>query len=378
MVTVNQIVDITPLKHVFMHRFHSASGDWVTELEARRHSLGWQELEIRQVPWRVTCQLLSRCTCLVSLTLTIDWRETPALVKLIPRLAVLEHIVIELVWDTSPHTLVISNEDTKEETRIRTIGLVLDSHTSRMDITTDILLPLLRMSQHLESLRLSNTRLSKLTLTEIDKLKRLQKLVFNGCEYELASNETRHILASPNLEIVELRGSIDIFESLGSTTASELYCELMPSTTENIPEAIKVSEQEWPSLSVFSLGTGATTKVYDIGLVNSLERLTLSSRSIATATIHYLAIHPTELPLLDTLELYTCPEWDILFIMLEKRLLVQTSNVKSIERITFNRDPPPTIKQPLARLLAGHIVSRPSNYELSMLGNLDAFLDADL
>ena len=89
-------------------------------------------------------------------------------------------------------------------------------------------------------------------------------------------------------------------------------------------------------------------------------------------------MHPTELPLLDTLELGSCPEWDILFIMLEKRLLGQTTGAKPIEMILFSRVIPKRIKRALALLLAGHVVSRPSNHELSMQGNLDIFLDVDM
>ena len=94
--------------------------------------------------------------------------------------------------------------------------------------------------------------------------------------------------------------------------------------------------------------------------------------------IHHLATHPSELPLLDTLELSSCPEWDILFIMLEKRLLVQPNTIKPIERIVFHRVIPSTLKRALALLLTGHIVSRPSNYELSMQGNLNMLLDANM
>ena len=89
-------------------------------------------------------------------------------------------------------------------------------------------------------------------------------------------------------------------------------------------------------------------------------------------------MHPSELPSLDTLELGSCPEWDILFIMLEKRLLGQTTGIKPVETILFSRMIPTRTKRALALLLAGHIASRPSNYQLSMQGNLDIFLDVDM
>ncbi|CCA76915.1 hypothetical protein PIIN_10898 [Serendipita indica DSM 11827] len=241
-----------------------------------------------------------------------------------------------------------------------------------MTITSDILPLLLRMSPRLESLSLSRYRVNKLDFIEIDKLKELRKMHLFDCGSIFEPNTTRHMLVCPKLETVRISGSIASLNILASSSTSELdYGHI---TLESSP-IIEITGRDWPSLRSLRLSMDSTPTLCGL---DSLRQLSLWSQSLVSTMILYLAMHPSELPLLDTLGLYACPEWDILFIMLEKRLLTQTYGIKPLENLIFDRAILATIKNSLASLLAGHILPRPSNYELSMQGNLDIFLDTNM
>ncbi|CAG7849129.1 SubName: Full=Uncharacterized protein {ECO:0000313/EMBL:CCA75980.1} [Serendipita indica DSM 11827] len=372
MAAVQRLEDIMTLQDVGIFGPYEASGDSSIIIEERRHLLGWEKLFISNFPWKGVRGILGRCTALVSLTLmNIDKTATPELVEILSRLIFLEDLSIDLYGHTALETSAISSGHDNYKTRIRTINLSLTSDISNVEITGDILPLLLRMSPRLESLSLTRCRANKLDFAEIDKLKDLRKLQLDGCESTFEPNTTRHILACPKLEMVWIAGSIDALNSLGSTSTSKL--DYGPLMMESSP-IIEITGRDWPSLRSLSLHMNSVM-VYGL---DALRQLSLSRQPLVTDMIHYLAMHPNELPLLETLILQTCPEWDILFILLEKRLLTQTQGVKPIENLIFHRLIPKRIKHSLALLLAGHVVSRPSNYELSMQGNLGIFLDADI
>ncbi|CCA72501.1 hypothetical protein PIIN_06438 [Serendipita indica DSM 11827] len=180
-----------------------------------------------------------------------------------------------------------------------------------------------------------------------------------------------HMLACPKLETVRISGSIGGLNILASSSASELdYGHI---TLESTP--IIITGRDWSSLRTLTFFGDCTPMLCGL---DSLRQLSLWSQSLVATMILYLAMHPSELPLLDTLGLHACPEWDILFIMLEKRLFAQTYGIKPIENLIFARAIPMRIKHSLASLLAGHIFPRPSNYELSIQGNLELFLDTNM
>ncbi|CAG7849536.1 SubName: Full=Uncharacterized protein {ECO:0000313/EMBL:CCA75155.1} [Serendipita indica DSM 11827] len=85
---------------------------------------------------------------------------------------------------------------------------------------------------------------------------------------------------------------------------------------------------------------------------------------------HELAMHPQGVPRLEEIRLIPPPEWDILFIMIERRLALSVKGLTPISQLTFGCAPPEEIRVPLVSLLKGHITRRLSNYELSVQGNI--------
>lgn len=72
------------------------------------------------------------------------------------------------------------------------------------------------------------------------------------------------------------------------------------------------------------------------------------------------------------------PEWDILFIMLERRNFLMDDAVSWIHTIAFTVSPPPKILQAIRCRLGGRLSERPSNYDLSTLSHLEAYFDPNM
>jgi hypothetical protein len=85
--------------------------------------------------------------------------------------------------------------------------------------------------------------------------------------------------------------------------------------------------------------------------------------------------HPSTCPSLSEIKFRRCfPDWDILFLMLEKRNFMMDSAVSLIRRITVPFIPS-ELRVPLASLLGGIYTERPANNDLSMGGARELLLD---
>ncbi|PVF92174.1 hypothetical protein CPB86DRAFT_681094, partial [Serendipita vermifera] len=94
-----------------------------------------------------------------------------------------------------------------------------------------------------------------------------------------------------------------------------------------------------------------------------------------TSFIRHLACHPTSYPSLEGITLGGCPEWDILMIMLERRNLLQEPGIKRITRFRLDSPCSSEILRIINTLLQGKWPHRPSNRDLSLVGNAEIFLD---
>jgi hypothetical protein len=97
-----------------------------------------------------------------------------------------------------------------------------------------------------------------------------------------------------------------------------------------------------------------------------------------TSFIRDIARRPDSYPSLEEIQLAECPEWDILMIMLERRNLLASPNVKRIKNMSVRTTCPFEIHQIIHTLLQGKWPERPSNWELSMAGNAEIMQDKAL
>jgi hypothetical protein len=92
-----------------------------------------------------------------------------------------------------------------------------------------------------------------------------------------------------------------------------------------------------------------------------------------------LILNPMACPLLAEIELEDVPEWDLLFIMLERRNYIPISQgVARIETLILPSPIPPILLSPLTEILAGRFTERPSNRDLSSSALLEVYFDSSM
>ena len=95
-----------------------------------------------------------------------------------------------------------------------------------------------------------------------------------------------------------------------------------------------------------------------------------------------MALQPQSLPALQELEVgYIFPEWDLLFIILEKRIMEESRgrhNILALEKLVFHKRLSPSLRRALTARIKGFITPRPLNTHISPAANLRLRLDEDM
>ncbi|PVG04120.1 hypothetical protein CPB86DRAFT_689696, partial [Serendipita vermifera] len=91
-----------------------------------------------------------------------------------------------------------------------------------------------------------------------------------------------------------------------------------------------------------------------------------------------LALHPDFCPSLEELSMSGCPEWDVFFIMLERRLMCSINGSKAFKAITLPNLIPQSIMHYMCEILQGKLPDRPSNFDLSLFGKVELLLDREM
>jgi hypothetical protein len=151
------------------------------------------------------------------------------------------------------------------------------------------------------------------------------------------------------------------------------------------PRTFELLESSFPSLQELTLNLRhfdlhGTYKRFELHSFNFLRSITISSSIFeyqpqGTMLCFALLNHPSTCPALNEIRfMQNFPDWDILFLMLEKRNFMVDSAVSLIRRITLPCIPS-GLRTPLASLLRGSYTERPSNEELFMGGAQELLLD---
>jgi hypothetical protein len=177
-----------------------------------------------------------------------------------------------------------------------------------------------------------------------------------------------------SLERLEISGPQALLDMFGSTTVTNFRFEDEGDTT------LKASRlSEWSNLRFLDLKS-IESEFHDFSLP-TLEVLSIRfprNAATITALCQQLAIHGDRCPRLERLEFSECPEWDILIIMLERRNCNKDPVVTPIKYIILPPLIPRIIREAVRERIQGRRSPRPSNYELSLQGNIDIICDSDL
>jgi hypothetical protein len=154
-------------------------------------------------------------------------------------------------------------------------------------------------------------------------------------------------------------------------------------TYDHTRSMIDPPELSFPSLqdltlSFQSFGSPDTYWSSKLSFFSVLTSITIISRRYepqGTMLCFALLNQPDECPMLNEIKFLECfPDWDILFLMLERRNFMINSTVSLIRRITLPFIPI-GFRTPLASLLRGTYTRRPTDDDLFMGGSRELLLD---
>jgi hypothetical protein len=186
----------------------------------------------------------------------------------------------------------------------------------------------------------------------------------------IGPDETYHLplvekvtIRSPEsrLALVKCPNAVDLTLILGS------YYGI----TFNLPQG------NWHNLRALTIETEGLHSWEDISLPQ-VERIQVTENW--PGLLHDLAQYPDIFPALKCIWMKHFPDWDILFLMLERRNFHRDiyKSVSRIEAIKLPFAPARMILEPLSALLRGHVSSRPSNFELSFDFIAPIFFDPEM
>jgi hypothetical protein len=185
----------------------------------------------------------------------------------------------------------------------------------------------------------------------------------------------------PNLD--KLRLTCNSTSPLKSTLPNIRELELRAGHINN-PEAgkqLKDLLSTWPNLQRLEL-TDTCLSGTDASLPFlrelKLYSMPLSVNEHFTRFCKDLALSPYNHPYLEFISSSHIPEWDILFIMLERRNIVPSSNVSPICKLELPNRIPKDVFDALHCLLECKLPQRPSNFDLSLSGSIEIILDLSL
>lgn len=242
------------------------------------------------------------------------------------------------------------------------------------DYTKDPIAYLVDYLPHLQNLKLLSidfkTKSFILSEESILQLKSLETLEVKG------SSLLNH-LEAPELHHLKIRVETDqILKPINSAGLRSLYLD----DYINKEHSIDIPEVYSMVLTTLTLHVlfheNVVMKHISFSPLTVLSIFTQVNTATTTSLCAALLYHPEACPALETIRfLNSAPEWDILFMMLERR-----NFRKGIARIRRLGLPflPYHLRGPLCSLLRGMYTNRPSNMELSFASAIDLYWDKNM
>ncbi|PVG03932.1 hypothetical protein CPB86DRAFT_793289 [Serendipita vermifera] len=137
-----------------------------------------------------------------------------------------------------------------------------------------------------------------------------------------------------------------------------------------------LTEESWPCIEKLTIPIYLISKnLSGFPNLREIELRSLNYEGNITKFCHHLALYPDLCPALEVLSIEECPEWDIFFIMLERRILLSANGRTAFKSITLPGYTPRNLLRHICEILQGRLPDRPSNFDLSLLSKADLLLD---
>ncbi|KAG8819715.1 hypothetical protein FRC17_010348 [Serendipita sp. 399] len=361
--------------------------------ETQPTSLTIEPINIRTLDWKKRNgahfrDLLHRSSLLRRLTLSVSWRQLTIALEAMEKLPSLSNLSINLISgpteddDYFSPTTVIHGASVQElnlsVTSYATRYWAGDStsHNSKLSHLADSLLPVLEQLRKLTiyltnrwtipPVLLSssaNLQVLDLTLLGLDPDTPLPDLTLNTLE---------------NLALTVPPTCFDYF--LSSFKCPNLLLLMIRGTESNPGSTVTTRLQPEQFLRLSSLHWASSNLAWNITAHNALRSITFQYQTPQTASdfCAHLIVRPRDFPSLEEIKFYCLPEWDLLFLMLERRNFLLDQAISKITTVILSTTVGAMLKGPLVSLLRGEYTNRLSNHDLSILGVGEVYFDTSL
>jgi hypothetical protein len=176
------------------------------------------------------------------------------------------------------------------------------------------------------------------------------------------------------------------FPKLSSSSIQRLVMDswLYSTIASNTGSQERFEPEKWSALTSLTISIHHVAEIstrfeYLRNLVLQITYSTYAQQNptndLITRFCRNLAMNPSRLPVLESLSLAQLPEWDIFFIMLERRNVTKNQGISRLKKITLPSHYPKELFGPIHELIRGRFATRPSNWDLSFAGNMELLED---
>jgi hypothetical protein len=349
------------------------------------HSLEWKHLNISST--QDAC-LISKLTNVVTLTLTADGavlKELLCRVHLLTKLQYLEFAtdIAPKFRDTLPTVTEISPNFSVKTLRIEFINHLFPSDQKELvDAYFDHVQELvLKALPSVEELTMTSRRTNPTQLYDSRTFPRLSTLYLQA-----SPPQTEPMVLSRSIENLHVLSPhhSDYFSAFSSLSLHRLVINYRLSIANSISNDLGylIEPEKWPSLISLTipashLGVQKDAFIFlrNLGITDTVGSIGIDgTNGSVTRVCRDLAVNPTWLPALEHLQVYQLPEWDIFFIMLDRRNITGKPTTP-LRMVSLPHFYPKELFGPIHSLLQRKFPRRPSNYDLSLQGSMELLCD---
>lgn len=221
------------------------------------------------------------------------------------------------------------------------------------------------------------TKLNDELFDRICAMKSLNCLKLDG-NLELVDKGDSMLYALPVVEDLAVRSTLHTFRMLKLETMLRLKFDWESSI--RYANTFELYGHRLRVLELSRVTRREADKIYIRLMLPNLRRLVTNDSALLAGICYKLAVEPQHLPALEELEIgnEVFPEWDLFFVMLEKRIVEHKrrgSSVRMLEKLIFHTSLSSSLRWALTGRLKGLYTHRSSNTEICPAANYKLRLD---
>lgn len=321
-------------------------------------SLPWLEVALYGLSLSLMTRLFHLLNgALVKLSILISSKHLGHVMKAMERMERLRELDIGLYnYETHSESIAIVDTDYKS---LSLTSLTLSLSWDHIEIS-DLIASFCRHNPPLKRLEVHGQSEIPRWESDFRSLKHLRHLALVGADSPVTE--------VPDIETFTIGAPTGKFQYWHSASVLHLRCTI--TVLDDQPFAL--DSCSWPKVEALTIEEKYFQPDAQLDVRLNLANLRRCTLHLAHdfGICHALAMYPQNVPRLEEIHFKEPPEWDILFILIERRLALSVEGITPISLLRFRCAPPEEIRVPLVSLLRGRIIRRPSNYELSIQGNI--------